>query len=114
MCAITGMPALTIASIVGAKCAPPSSLTPAQRVSFMIRPAILMASSMPVWYDMNGRSTMTGTRSVARQTARPMTIISSTVVSFISGWPSRNRLPLSPTRNMSGSAISMMAAISYE
>ena len=76
MCAITGIPAPTIAAMRSARSTPPSSFTddaPA-RTS---RPALRIASSFDGSYAMNGKSIETCAFSVPRTTAAPWRSISS-------------------------------------
>ena len=78
MCAITGMPAPTIAATCGATRAPPSSLTACAPLSFMNRTAVPTACAGLASYEPKGRSATTRARLVARTTARASGSSSST------------------------------------
>ena len=85
MCAMTGMPALVIASICAATRRPPSSLTAWQPPSFMNRTAVRRACVGPSSYEPKGRSPTINAVLVARTTARTRgsrsSVVTGTVVS---------------------------------
>ncbi len=78
MCAITGMPALTSASMIRALRTPPSTLTACAPASRRKRPALAMAASADE-YERKGMSATTIARFVPRTTALVWWSISSTV-----------------------------------
>ena len=101
MCAMTGIPRSTKKRIVGAKRSPPSSFTAPQSVSFRMRTALRNAASGPSSYVPNGMSTTTNARCVPRTTARPWTIIWSSVTGTVEAYPCITMPTLSPTRRKS-------------
>ena len=69
MCAMTGMPAFTTASAIGAKSSPPSSFTTSAPPSLTMRMALLIASAVRCVIGPSGRSPTRMARLTAREIA---------------------------------------------
>ena len=104
MCAITGIPASTIART---RDTAPSSLTTSAPPSLTKRIALRTASSSETWYEPNGMSPTTIGRRDWRDTVRVRNSISSTVTgTVVPSWPSITIAAVSPTRTTSMPASS--------
>lgn len=94
---ITGISAATSARTIGARFAPPSSLThfaPAR----MSLAALCTVSSGETWYDIHGKSPTTRQAGLTRQTAAVWCAMSSIVTCSVSSYPSTTMATESPTR----------------
>jgi hypothetical protein len=109
-CAVTGMPARSIARTASGKSAAPSSLTMSAPASLTSRTAARTAARRPSCSGPNGKSQLTSARRTPRRTARQTTTISSIVTSSGFSWPQRFTPTVSPTETMSTPARSTMRA----
>lgn len=95
------MPALTMASMLGAWCWLPSHFITSAPPSDTNRPAFSTACAAEMWKLQYGMSTIRMPYCEPRATALVMLMTSSKVTDVVVGWPNRIMPPVSETQRMS-------------